>query len=92
MTDNYQISYREPFENVLKIDEDICRNTISLICATSQESFPERASVFDFKDATTRDLVIAMYFLVYFSYNKENVPPGNHQQKCLKTEFVVFFT
>ena len=50
----------------------------------------ERASSLIFKDAVLRDLVIAMKLFVHFSNEHQSVPPVNHQQICLITEFVVF--
>ena len=52
------------------------------ITSDTRSRHPERASAFDFKDAATRHLVIAMYLSIY-SNEHQNVPLVNHQLKCL---------
>ena len=49
----------------------------------TRHQYLERASVLVFKDAATRDLIIAMQFLAIFSDEHQNVKPVNHQQKLL---------
>ena len=62
----------------LQIRKRLC---ISYYCIYKSH-YPERASALDFKDTTTRDFVIVMWFLSIFSNEHQNMLPVNHQQKC----------